>query len=109
MTGMFKRELAVEKSKLAVGKREKAVEKGLANLKEKEERMTKEKASFGISQKQTKLDSDSMFEGEIKLWHDKRDLSKDQRHFDERMRQERMDLQKKQETLNEKMRKDKEK
>ena len=40
MQDMFKREFAVEKSKLAVGKREKAVGKSFSKLKEKEERMT---------------------------------------------------------------------
>ena len=109
MTSLFKREFTFEKIKLAMGKREKAVEKGLANLKVKEEKMSKEQVVPKKSQKQVKLDCDSMFHREMKLWHDKKDLGKDQRHFEEKMRQERIDLCKEQDKFIKRIKKDGEK
>ena len=60
-----------------MGKREEAVGKSFAKLKEKEERMTVDRLVLEKSQKQAKLDSDSIFQRETKLSQDKKDLGKD--------------------------------
>ena len=106
MTDMFKREFAVEKSKIAV-------EKSLAEQKENEKRLTEQRVGLEKALIQAKLDSDSVFQREAKLWQDKKDLGKKMRHFDSKMHKDRilegwMDLRKEQEKFNAKVKKDKE-
>ena len=70
--------------------------------------MTEQCVGLDKAQKQAKLDSDSLFQREAKLWQDKKDLGKKMRHFDSKMLQDRMDLRKEQEKFNAKVKKDKE-
>ena len=73
-------------------KREKAVEKILVKQKKSDERMSRERIDLDKAAVQMKRDSDSIFQREMKLWQDKKDLGKERKTFDAKMSKARGDL-----------------
>ena len=99
MTDMFKRENDVEKREKAVEKRENDVEKILVKQKKSDERMSRERIDLDKAAVQMKRDSDSMFQREMKLWQDKKDLGKERKTFDATMSKARGDLSREKEKV----------
>ena len=54
--------------------------------------MTMEQLGLKKAQMQVKQDNDSLFQRSTKLWQIKKELVKDQQHFDEQMHQGRKEM-----------------